>query len=273
MNTRNTALSPDGDFVAVANQLPANLVLLDGRLQPLSIFPLPGQPSGVYQLPGENRFLLGLRDTPRLYWIEYPELALRSEEVPEPFEDFVFVPGREQLLASSRAGHRLLLYDLESRKILGSLPTEGLPHLFSACFFTTDGALYAAVNHIGVPRLSIIAMDTFEIEKEIPLRGSGYFVRTHAGTPYLWADTNTEEIQLIDKRTLGLHERMLTPEPGKKAMHVEFTADGRRALVSVWHEQGAVVVYDSGTLEEVERLPYNMPIGKYNAFNKTRFMR
>ena len=75
------------------------------------------------------------------------------------------------------------------------------------------------------------------------------------------------------RRTLTLREPGLTPERGKKAMHVEFTADGGQALVSVWHREGAVVVYDSSTLEEVARLPYDMPIGKYNAFNKTRLMR
>jgi hypothetical protein len=272
-NTRNIAISPAGDRVAAANQLPANVVLLDGGLRPLRIFPLPGQPSGVYQLPGESRFVLTLRDTPHLYTIDYPELAIRRVELPEPFEDFVFVPGERQLLASSRGGSRILLYDLERDEVLGSLPTQGLPHLFSACFFSRDGVLYAAVNHLGVPRLSILRMDAFRIEKEIDLRGAGFFVRTHPGTPYLWADTNTEEIQLVDKRTLRLLDRSLTPEQGKLAMHVEFTAGGERALVSVWHEEGAVVIYDSTTLEEVLRLPYAMPVGKYNAFNKTRFMR
>jgi hypothetical protein len=53
-------------------------------------------------------------------------------------------------------------------------------------------------------------------------------------------------------------------------MHVEFTADGTKALVSIWHKNGAVVVYDSSTLDELQRLPYAMPVGKYNAANKTR---
>jgi hypothetical protein len=273
VNTRNIAISPEGEFVAAANQLPANVVLLDGSLRPLRIVPLEGQPSAVYRLPGESRFVVTLRDAPLLYSVDYPSLALRSIELPEPFEDFVFVPGRKRLLASSRGGRRILLYDLERGEILGSLATEGLPHLFSACFFWRDGVPYAAANHVGVPRLSIIRMDEFRIEKEIPLRGSGYFARTHPGTPYLWIDTDTDEIQLVDKRTLEPLDRALAPEPGKKAMHVEFTAGGDRALVSVWHEEGAVVVYDSTTLEEVERLPYSIPVGKYNAFNKTRFMR
>lgn len=272
-NTRNIAISPDADWIAAANQLPANLVLLDASLRPLRIFPLPGQPSGVYPLPGESRFILTLRDAPYLYSVGYPDLELQRIELPEPFEDFVFVPGGKQLLASSRGGQRILLYDLETQATLGSLPTVGLPHLFSACFFSRNGVPYAALNHIGVPRLSILRMDSFQLEKAIDLRGSGFFVRTHPGTPYLWIDTNTDALQLVDKETLELLDRRLTPDPGKTVMHAEFTAEGERAFVSIWHEQGAVVVYDSTTLEEIRRLPYDTPVGKYNAFNKTRSLR
>jgi hypothetical protein len=56
-------------------------------------------------------------------------------------------------------------------------------------------------------------------------------------------------------------------------MHVEFTAEGDRALVSVWHDEGAVVIYNSKTLAEQGRLAFAMPVGKYNAGNKTRLLR
>jgi hypothetical protein len=62
--------------------------------------------------------------------------------------------------------------------------------------------------------------------------------------------------------------RELRPAPGKTTAHVEFSADGRHALVSVWETDGAVVVYDAATLEEVKRLPMNKPSGKYNVRNK-----
>jgi mono/diheme cytochrome c family protein len=289
VNTRNIAVSRRGDFVAATNQLPPGLVLFDGRLRPLRILPLDGQPSGVYQLPGRDRFVMTLRDRPLLYTISQPELAVQTRELPEPFEDFVFVPGTRRLVASSRGGLRLLLYDWEKHEVIASLSTQGLPHLFSACFFLEGGArsgggrkgdgspgeekLYAAFNHMGAPRLSIIDMESFQVEKEIPLVGSGYFARTHPGTPYLWIDTNSEQIQLVQKDTLEPLERTLRPQPGKKAMHVEFTADGSRALVSIWHPEGAVVVYDSSTLEELARIPYAMPVGKYNVGNKTRPLR
>ena len=143
----------------------------------------------------------------------------------------------------------------------------------TASFFEQDGRLHAAFNHMGVPRLSIIDMERFAIEREIPLLGAGYFTRTHPGSPYLWIDSNTESIQLVDKASLTLLDRVLTPAPGKKAMHVEFTAEGDLALVSVWSPDGAVVVYDSKTLEERKRLAFSMPVGKYNAANKTRALR
>jgi mono/diheme cytochrome c family protein len=272
VNTRNIAVSDDGKTVVAANQLPQGVVVLDGRLQPIASFPLPGQPSAVYQVPGSRDFMVTLRDLPQLYFIRSPELKLRLVELPEPFEDFIFIPGSSRLVASSRKGSQLILYDFERNEIIATLGAEGLPHLFSASFFSRNGALHAAFNHMGVPRLSIIDMDRFKIVAQLPLAGSGYFTRTHPGTPYLWIDSNTESIQLVDKRTLELVDRTLVPEAGKKAMHVEFTADGAKALVSIWHDDGAIVVYDAKTLAEIQRIPYAMPVGKYNAANKTRVL-
>ncbi len=272
VNTRNIAITDDGKFVAAANQLPQGLVVLDSRLMPIASFPLPGQPSAVYKIPGSQRFMVTLRDLPALYFVPYPELELQRVELPEPCEDFIFFPRTQRLVASSRQGSQLVLYDYEQNEILATLDTEGLPHLFSASFFRRNGALHAAFNHMGAPRLSIIDMDRFEVVARIQLLGAGYFTRTHPGTPYLWVDSNTESIQLVDKRSLELLDRTLIPEAGKKAMHVEFSADGAKALVSIWHQSGAVVVYDSTTLVEVQRIPYAMPVGKYNAANKTRVL-
>jgi len=273
VNTRNIAVSPDGDFVAAANQLPPGLVIFDAELRPLANFPLDGQPSGVYYVPGEERFVVTARDTPLLNSVSTRDLELSRVELPEAFEDFIFVPGSSRLVASSRGGNRLSLYDYAENEVIATLSTQGLPHLFSACFFEYEGALHAAFNHMGDPKLTIIEMANFRVVKEIPLQGSGYFARTHPGTPYIWVDTNTETVQLVEKASLALAEQSITPEPGKKAMHVEFTADGKSAFVSIWSPQGAVVVYDAVSLEETARLPFAMPVGKYNAGNKTRELR
>jgi hypothetical protein len=41
--------------------------------------------------------------------------------------------------------------------------------------------------------------------------------------------------------------------------------------VSIWETDGAIVVYDAATLEEVKRLPMNKPVGKYNVYNKIHY--
>jgi hypothetical protein len=78
---------------------------------------------------------------------------------------------------------------------------------------------------------------------------------------------NRDAVHVIDKRTLEVVQT-LRPEPGKTAAHVEFTRDGRYALLSIWDMDGAIVVYDAQTLEEVKRLPMKKPSGKYNVYNK-----
>jgi len=60
----------------------------------------------------------------------------------------------------------------------------------------------------------------------------------------------------------------LTPQPGKTVAHVEFDRYGRYALASLWEDDGALIVYDARTLEELKRIPMKKPVGKYNVANK-----
>jgi len=39
-------------------------------------------------------------------------------------------------------------------------------------------------------------------------------------------------------------------------------------LASLWENDGAIIIYDAVTLNEVKRLPMNKPVGKYNVWNK-----
>jgi hypothetical protein len=64
---------------------------------------------------------------------------------------------------------------------------------------------------------------------------------------------------------------VITPEPGKTVAHTEFTRDGSRALVSIWEDDGAVIVFDTETQTELLRLPMRKPSGKYNVWNKITF--
>ncbi|TNF36059.1 MAG: cytochrome C oxidase Cbb3, partial [Gammaproteobacteria bacterium] len=101
--------------------------------------------------------------------------------------------------------------------------------------------------------------------------GPGFFMRSHENSHYAWVDVffgkEKEAMHIIDKRTLEI-VKTLRPAPGKTAAHVEFDKDGKHVLLSIWDMDGAVIVYNAKTLEEIKRLPMKKPSGKYNVYNK-----
>ena len=96
-------------------------------------------------------------------------------------------------------------------------------------------------------------------------------MRSHEHSAYAWVDVffgpHKDAVHVIDKRTLEI-VKTLRPQPGKTAAHVEFDRDGRYALLSIWDKEGALVVYDASSLEEIKRIPMKKPSGKYNVYNK-----
>jgi hypothetical protein len=46
---------------------------------------------------------------------------------------------------------------------------------------------------------------------------------------------------------------------------------GRYALVSIWENEGALVIYDAAIFAEIKRIPMSRPSGKYNVWNKISF--
>jgi hypothetical protein len=269
INTRNITLSHDDRFIAVANYLPNNITILDADLNPKEIINVEGRIGGIYTLPSSEKFICSFRDTPELWLIDYKGgFKVERLSVPEPFEDITISPFEDIVIGASRKGTGIYIYSLKTHEVVSSFETEGMPHLSSATYWTADGVLYAAINHLKRPAVTILDLKALKVVNEINLSGTGFFVRTHQDTPYLWADTETEVIQIIDKTTLQA-VKTLTPSNGKKAMHIEFTKDGRFAMVSIPDEDGAVVIYDAFNLNEIMRIPFKRPSGKYNALNKT----
>ena len=108
--------------------------------------------------------------------------------------------------------------------------------------------------------------------RRIATLGPGFFMRSHENTPYAWVDAMMspaarDTLLVIDKRTLEPVARV-TAAAGKTLAHVEFTRDGRYALASLSEMDGALIVYDAATFQEVKRLPMSKPVGKYNVWNK-----
>jgi len=161
--------------------------------------------------------------------------------------------------------------DLNVRRKIADLDLPGMPHLGSGITWDYKGRPVMATPNLKTGTISVIDMKNWQVIKRIATLGPGFFMRSHENTPYAWVDNfmspSRDTLQIIDKRTLEI-VRNITPSPGKTAAHVEFTRDGKYALVSIWERDGAIVIYDAATFKEIKRIPMSKPSGKYNVHNK-----
>lgn len=305
INTRNIAVSSDGKWVMVGNYLPHSLVVLNAA--DLSLFRVisvdngkgeSSRVSAVYDAAPRKSFIAALKDFKEVWELAYDphaapvygnfvhsyrsgqEEGIVVEEQPfarrrikleDYLDDFFFDPAYAEVIGASRGGTGGAIYNLDVRRKISDLELEGMPHLGSGIYWQRGGREVMATPHLRENIISVIDMESWETVKRIKTLGPGFFMRSHENTPYAWTDVffgpNRDALHVIDKQTLEI-VKTLRPEPGKTAAHVEFTRDGRYALVSIWENDGALVVYDAATLEEVKRIPMNKPSGKYNVYNK-----
>ncbi len=306
INTRNVAVSSDGAFLMVANTLPHTLVALSAKdLTPLKVIEVRGKKgkssrvSAVYAAPPRRSFVAALKDIPEIWEIPYdpaikiyPGLVHNYEEGMEegiplkgPFpirrillddylDDFFFDLDYRNLIGAARNAKNGQVVNLNVGRKIADIPLAGMPHLGSGITWQYEGRKVMATPHLRGGLVSVIDMETWKTIKTIETKGPGFFMRSHKNTPYAWVDVffgkNRDLLHIIDKRTLKI-VKTINPAPGRTNAHVEFDRDGSHAIVSVWEDDGAIVVYDAKTLKEVKRLPMKKPSGKYNVWNKTRY--
>jgi len=314
INTRNIAISNDGQHIIVGNYLPNNVVILKtSDLSPVKVIDaidkngVSSRVSAVYNAPPRHSFIVALKDVKEIWEIPYSDKGgvevykgwahdyrkdsgegkLENWKMDDPFPirrietddfitDFFFDPEYINLIGTARNSHNGQVINLDIKKKVASIALTGMPHLGSGITWDyQDKEVFASPN-IKEGKITVIDMETWQVINEIKTQGPGFFMRSHNNSPYAWADVffgpNKEKVHIIDKSTLGI-VKTIAPSPGKNAAHVEFTKDGKYVLLSVWDEDGELIVYDANTLEIVKRMPMKKPSGKYNVYNKTHYER
>ncbi len=305
VNTRNMAISGDGKIVIVGNYLPHSVVILSAEdLRPIKLIAAADRAgktssrvSAVYQAAPRNSFIVALKDIPELWeisWLDNPppvfsglvhsyevgmteglaeqgRFPIRRIALSQPLDDFFFDQSYRNLLGSARDGGKALVVNLDVGREIAEVPMPGLPHLGSGITWLRNGRPVMASPNLKEGVVSVIDMKSWRLTDRIATLGPGFFLRSHENTRYAWVDNafspHRDALQIIDKETLEV-VRTLRPAPGKTASHVEFSRDGRYAVVSIAEQDGALVVFDSESFVEVKRLPMRKPSGKYNVFNK-----
>jgi cytochrome c553 len=295
INTRNAAVSFNDKYVAVGNYLPHNLVILSAQdLSPVVVLPMTddagnsSRVSAVYTAPPRESFIVALKDIPEILEIPYADIPpdkpvqMRRIKMEDYLDDFFFNQEYSVVMGAARPagsgaqdeGISGKVIDLDSGRKLADLAIPGMPHLGSGISWQYQGKTVMATPNLNSGEVSVIDMQNWQVIDTLDTLGPGFFMRSHGQSPYAWVDVffgpHKDKVHVFDKSTLEL-VKTLAPMPGKTAAHVEFTRDGKYALLSIWDVEGAVIVYDALTLEEVKRLPMSKPSGKYNVYNKTHY--
>ncbi len=302
INTRNAAISADDRFVMVGNYLPHSIIVLDAHdLGLVKIIPATdddgtsSRVSAVYTAAPRNSFIIALKDLQEIWEINYSDdpppvykglvhdyrmkeglaesgrFPIRRIRLDDYVDDFFFDQDYKNLIGAARNGNNGQVVNLIVGRKIAEVELTGMPHLGSGITWPYRDTTILATPNLKDGVVSFIDTKDWKTVKKIETLGPGFFMRSHENSRYAWIDVfsgpHSDAMHVIDKSTLEII-KTLRPSPGKTSAHVEFTRDGKYALLSIWDMDGAIVVYDANSLEEVKRIPMKKPVGKYNVYNK-----
>ena len=153
----------------------------------------------------------------------------------------LFLPGGKELLVTAEAQRKLLVVDLERRKVAAAIDTgQEVSHMVAA---SADGAL-AFVANIGSGSVSVIDVAEREHLRDVPTGAGAEGIAVRPKSGEVWV-TNREAntISILDREAKTIEETILC---GAFPIRVAFTPDGSQALVSCAKDD-RVEVYDAET--------------------------
>lgn len=276
-DSRGTGITDSGKYVAVGNYDPRNIVIVDaGTLAIVKKTDLldthggavvPSRAGGIAEY-GE-KFIVSLKDA-RSVWVIDTEM--RGMPVTNYFwdigqkgdvlHDSYLTPDGKYYITAVQGSDVAWVLDTKNMKEVAEVKTGKTPH-------TGPGATwgnYTFVQALAEGALTAIDMRTWTVASYIKTGGAGLFTRSFfkdPSYPYIWADTAfgeaKDEIDVIDGATLKIVKKLF-PMKGKRAVHPEFTRDGKFVYVAVW-TGNKVFVYDSKTFEVVATVDAITPTG------------
>ncbi len=273
-NSRGTALTEDGKYIAIGNYEPGNVVILDAKnLNILKEIPLVGEKDGVKiesragaLVESGQKIIVALKDLTSVWVIDTD----KNFEVTNKFggigkdipalHDGYLTPKGKHFIVASQGSKTVWVLDTETLKPIAEIETGETPH-------TGPGATWGNTTYIpalGEGLITAIDMETWKVKAKIKTGGPGLFIRSYPrdpAYPYIWADTafgeNNDEIYVIDARVNKII-KTLRPVEGEGSWHPEFTYDGKFVYV-VSQTANEITVYDSHTFNVVKRITANTP--------------
>jgi len=277
-NSIGGAIAQDGKLIAVSNYEPGGVkVFAADDLALVADIPAeyaPGKRSkvvGLVDAPGQ-KFVFSLFDAGEIWTLDLtdpkqPVIEKFKHIGKQPYDALISPDGR-YYIAGLFGDSGLALLDLWDtakgvRRILPGygkndekLPVYKMPHLEG--WAMAGDWLFAPA--IGKHEVLVIDTRDWTLHKTIPVIGQPVFVMARPDARQIWVNfalPDNGRLQVIDAKDLAVKH---TLNPGKAALHMEFTPRGEQVWVAL-RDDHQVVVYDTATLRESARLPANHPNG------------
>ncbi len=278
-NSIGGAISQDGKLVAVSNYEPGGVkVFAADTLALVADIPAeyaPGKRSkvvGLVDAPGQ-KFVFSLFDAGEIWLADLhdphkPTIEKFKNIGKQPYDALISRDGRHYIAGLfGESGLALLdLWDtakgvqrilLDYGKNDDKLPVYKMPHLEG--WAMAGDWLFAPA--IGKHEVLVINQRDWTLHKTIPVIGQPVFVMARPDARQIWVNfalPNNGRLQVIDAKELVVKQ---TLNPGKAALHMEFTPRGEQVWVAL-RDDHQVVIYDTATLQEAApRLPAKHPNG------------
>jgi protein NirF len=278
-NSIGGAISDDGRLVAVSNYEPGGVRIFDAdNLEPIADIPAAygghgalSKVVGLVDAPG-RRFIFTLYDAGEI-WIadltdtDAPQIERFLDIGDQPYDGLITDDGRHYvagLFGEDGLTHiDLWANPLRAERILDGygrgeepLPVYKMPHLEGWARAGGQMLLPAVGRH----ELLVVDALSFEETGRIAVHGQPVFAVARPDGRQVWvnfAHPLNDTIQVVDTTSL---EVIHTFQPGKAALHMEFTPRGEQVWISV-RDEDRVDVYDTQTFELVTSLPVDKPSG------------
>lgn len=239
-------------------------------------------------------WVMNIKETGFIWLVDYSDivnLKITMIEAERFLHDGGWDAHHRYFMAAANKRDTMVVIDTKARKKVAQFKVGTIPHPGRGANWIdpTYGPVTGTV-HIGEAKISVWGSDpekhpknawkvlyTIDMSKQdIGIEGGGQlFIKSHPKSNHVWVDltfnTNekTSRTQCVYKKS-DLLAKPTCFEIGDRgrAVHQEYNKDGTEVWVSLWHKDGAVVVYDDKTLKEKHRITgLETPTGKFNVYN------
>ncbi len=296
---------PKGDFndtyAVVGCYWPPQMVVLDGKsLEPLKIISTRSNTYDTNEYHPEPRvativashhdteWVVAIKETGMVWLVDYEDLdnlKITQIETERFLHDGGFDATGRYLLIAANMRDQMAVIDLQEKKFVTKFETGVKPHPGrGANWVDPVYGPVSATTHLGEGKITVYGSDpeghpqhAWKVLYEEDTAGPGLFLKTHPNSKYIWTDStlakdegDNQKVCVFEKANFKKGAKCWQVADHGKVVHFEYNKKGDEVWISVWDNDGEMIIYNDKTLKEKKRINEDWmrtPTGKWNIYN------